>query len=130
MKKKKSPERQFLDINNLELKMDEEDQETLILSTDIEIPNEIKKDFSSLKNNESPIMIVVNDEFNMILSRAIDRMPIREVECITMSLYDSVSLTELAKHFGVSLARAHQLKKQALNRLKMHKGFTCYILAC
>ena len=85
MKKSKSPAKEFIDINSLELKMDEDIQETMIYSSNIDMSDEHKKDFSSLKNNQNPIMVVVGNEFNMILSRAIDRMPAREVECIAIS---------------------------------------------
>ena len=89
MAKIKYNENEFLNINDLEDSLNEQDeiQETQIFCSSINIPEIKPNDFSSLKNTENPVFIAMGKEFNMVLSRVIDRMPAREAECLALSIF-------------------------------------------
>ena len=63
----------------------------------------------------------------MVLTRIMDRMPSREVECIIKMFYDSYNLTEVANYFKISVPRAHQLRSQAIKKLKKSRGLKRYL---
>lgn len=121
---------EFLDIYNLEdnLNFDNESDETMIVFSGIDIPDDIKKQFSKISIENTPVKIAIGGEINMVLTRIMDRMPSREVECIIKMFYDSYSLTEVAKYFKISIPRAYQLKSQAINRLRKSRGLKKYLL--
>ena len=125
-------ENKFIDIDLLENKMNEQDdfQETQIFCSSINIPEISQSDLLSIKNSENPVFVAMGNEMNMILSRVIDRMPAREAEVLAMTLYGgNPTLSQMAKHFKVSISRMYQLKKQTIKDLRKHKGLKNYLLA-
>lgn len=126
---------EFIDIYNLEDNINSEIDsaenelnETSLIFSSISIPDDIKNEFSNINIQNSPVKIALGGEINMVLTRMMDRMPSREVECIIKMFYDSYSLTEVANYFKISVPRAHQLKSQAINKLKKSRGLKRYLL--
>ena len=131
MKANKENSLEFIDIYNLENNINDDNEnefeKTTLIFSNINISDDIKKEFSNISIQNSPIRIALGGEINMVLTRMMDRMPSREVECIIKMFYDSYSLTEVANYFKISVPRAHQLKSQAINKLKKSKGLKKYL---
>ena len=132
MKANKENSLEFIDIYNLENNINDDNEnefeKTTLIFSNINISDDIKKEFSNISIQNSPIRIALGGEINMVLTRMMDRMPSREVECIIKMFYDSYSLTEVANYFKISVPRAHQLKSQAINKLKKSKGLKKYLM--
>lgn len=133
MKTNKENSLEFIDIYNLEDNInddsdyDNEINKTTLVFSDINISDDIKKQFSNISIQNSPIRIALGGEINMVLTRIMDRMPSREVECIIKMFYDSYNLTEVANYFKISVPRAHQLRSQAIKKLKKSIGLKKYL---
>ena len=76
--------------------------------------------FISDDEEDRPSRIVERSALERILALAIDRMPKTERTVLTLYYYEELNLREIADVMGVHLSRVHQLRVQAVLRLRSH----------
>ncbi len=76
--------------------------------------------FISDDEEDLPSRIVERSALERILALAIDRMPKTERTVLTLYYYEELNLREIAEVMGVHLSRVHQLRVQAVLRLRSH----------
>jgi len=69
---------------------------------------------------DRPAHIVERSELERVLAVAIDRMPKTERTVLTLYYYEELNLREIAEVMGLHLSRIHQLRVQAVLRLRSH----------
>jgi RNA polymerase sigma factor for flagellar operon FliA len=76
--------------------------------------------FISDDEEDRPAYIVERSELERVLAQAIDRMPKTERTVLTLYYYEELNLREIADVMGLHLSRIHQLRVQAVLRLRSH----------
>jgi RNA polymerase sigma factor for flagellar operon FliA len=76
--------------------------------------------FISDDEENRPSRIMERSELEKILAQAIDRMPKTERTVLTLYYYEELNLREIAEVMGLHLSRIHQLRVQAVLRLRSH----------
>ena len=76
--------------------------------------------FISDDEENRPSRIVERSALEKLLALAIDRMPKTERTVLTLYYYEELNLREIAAVMGVHLSRIHQLRVQAVLRLRSH----------
>ncbi len=76
--------------------------------------------FISDDEENRPSHIVERSELERVLARAIDRIPKTERTVLTLYYYEELNLREIAEVMGLHLSRIHQLRVQAVLRLRSH----------
>jgi len=76
--------------------------------------------FISSGEEDQPSRIVERSALEKILALAIDRMPKTERTVLTLYYYEELNLREIAEVMGLHLSRIHQLRVQAVLRLRSH----------
>lgn len=69
---------------------------------------------------DRPSYIVERSTLERILAQAIDRMAKTERTVLTLYYYEELNLREIAEVMGLHLSRIHQLRVQAVLRLRSH----------
>jgi len=69
---------------------------------------------------DRPSHIVERSALERVLARAIDRIPKTERTVLTLYYYEELNLREIAEVMGLHLSRIHQLRVQAVLRLRSH----------
>ncbi len=77
-------------------------------------------DFISDDEENRPSHIVERSALERVLSLAIDRIPKTERTVLTLYYYEELNLREIAEIMGLHLSRIHQLRVQAVLRLRSH----------
>ena len=83
--------------------------------TEVELLNFIPDD-----EEDRPSRILERSALESILALAIDRMPKTERTVLTLYYYEELNLREIAEVMGLHLSRIHQLRVQAVLRLRSH----------
>jgi RNA polymerase sigma factor for flagellar operon FliA len=76
--------------------------------------------FISDDEENRPSHIVERSALEKLLAMAIDRMPKTERTVLSLYYYEELNLREIAVVMGVHLSRVHQLRVQAVLRLRSH----------
>jgi len=76
--------------------------------------------FISDEEENRPSQIVERSALERVLALAIDRMPKTERTVLTLYYYEELNLREIAEVMGLHLSRIHQLRVQAVLRLRSH----------
>jgi len=76
--------------------------------------------FISDDEEDRPSRIVERSALENVLALAIDRMPKTERTVLTLYYYEELNLREIAEVMGLHLSRIHQLRVQAVLRLRSH----------
>jgi RNA polymerase sigma factor for flagellar operon FliA len=76
--------------------------------------------FISDDEEDRPSHIVERSQLERVLAAAIDRMPKTERTVLTLYYYEELNLREIAEVMGLHLSRIHQLRVQAVLRLRSH----------
>jgi RNA polymerase sigma factor for flagellar operon FliA len=76
--------------------------------------------FISDDEEDRPLRIVERSELERVLALAIDRIPKTERTVLTLYYYEELNLREIAEVMGLHLSRIHQLRVQAVLRLRSH----------
>lgn len=76
--------------------------------------------FISDDEENRPSRIVERSALEKVLALAIDRMPKTERTVLTLYYYEELNLREIAEVMGLHLSRIHQLRVQAVLRLRSH----------
>jgi RNA polymerase sigma factor for flagellar operon FliA len=76
--------------------------------------------FISDDEEDRPSHIVERSELERVLALAIDRIPKTERTVLTLYYYEELNLREIAEVMGLHLSRIHQLRVQAVLRLRSH----------
>ena len=76
--------------------------------------------FIADNEEDRPAHIVERSELERVLAVAIDRMPKTERMVLSLYYYEELNLREIAEVMGLHLSRIHQLRVQAVLRLRSH----------
>lgn len=76
--------------------------------------------FDSIADGDmpSPLSTLVSRDTSRVLGEAIDQLPERERQVISLYYYDELTMKEIGKVLGITESRVSQLRTQAILRLK------------
>ncbi|MEK7871125.1 MAG: sigma-70 family RNA polymerase sigma factor, partial [Nitrospirota bacterium] len=78
--------------------------------------------FDSIADNNAvnPLSNLLQTDTSRFLGEAIDQLPEREKQVISLYYYDEMTMKEIGMVLGITESRVSQLRTQAILRLKGH----------
>jgi RNA polymerase sigma factor FliA len=75
--------------------------------------------------NQDPLASLLGNEVNVLLSRAVERLSVKERQVITLYYRKEMNLKEVGRQLGVTESRASQIRSKALRKLRhyLHEVF-------
>ena len=72
-----------------------------------------------IDDNADPFKIMMDKERNDAVVKAFNDLPRKDRSILQMSYIEGVTLKDIGIHFGVTEARAHQMRKAALDKIRL-----------